>query len=213
MRLHTYWRSTAAHRVRIALHHKGLGFEALPVNLLHGAQADESYRAVNPQGLVPTLEVGESAITQSTAILEHLEEAFPAPALLPGDPFDRAAIRSFCQVIACDIHPLNNLRVLKRLRTELNCGDALVSNWCKHWISEGFSALERQIRDTAGTCSFGDRITMADVFLVPQMFNARRFECDLAPFPTLCAVSAALETRPAFALAAPERQADAPPQA
>ncbi len=209
MRLYTYWRSTAAYRVRIALHYKGLAFESLPVNLLQGEQADESYRAVNPQGLVPTLEAGQNVVTQSTAILEYLEETFPTPALLPDDPFDRAAVRSFCQAIACDIHPLNNLRVLKHLRTELNCGDSLVSNWYQHWVSEGFYALEQQIRDTAGSCSFGDRITMADVFLVPQMFNARRFECDLTPFPTLCAVSAALETQPAFALAAPERQADA----
>lgn len=213
MRLHTYYRSSAAYRVRIALNLKGLAYESLPRHLSRagGEHRKPEYLALNPQGLVPVLEVDGSALTQSLAIIEYLEEAHPEPPLLPRESLARARVRAFALAIACDIHPLNNLRVLNYLRAPLGLDAAAVDSWYRHWIACGFAALEEEATRAAGNRRhlFGDATSLADVCLVPQMYNARRFGCDLQPYPTLCAISAHLEGLPAFARAAPEAQADA----
>ncbi len=208
MKLYSYWRSTAAYRVRIALNLKGVEYEMEPVNLLKSAQTAPGYLEVNPQGLVPALDTGGQIITQSTAIIEYMEDCFAEPPLLPADPIERAKVRAACQTIACDIHPLNNLRVLQYLRNEISCDEQQVSDWYKCWIQKGFTSLESQV-GSAGLYMFGDTITMADIYLVPQMYNARRFGCDLNPFPRLSEISMRLEEHPAFLAAAPEHQADA----
>jgi len=213
MRLYTYWRSSAAFRVRIALHCKGLAFESVPKHLLRdgGEQRRADYLALNPQGLVPALGHDGAVIPQSLAILEYLEEVHPEPPLLPRSPVERAQVRAMALGIACDIHPLNNLRVLNYLRGPLGQDDAAVAAWYRHWVETGFVALEQLIgRHSAdGRHCFGASVTLADVCLVPQVFNARRFAVDLAPFPRLAAVSAHLESLPAFAAARPEVQPDA----
>ena len=211
MKLYSYWRSTAAYRVRIALNLKGVEHEISPVNLVAQEQRSRTYRTMNPQSLVPSLELPDLTLTQSVPIIEYLEELHPEPALLPDAPADRALVRAFCQAIACDIHPLNNLRVLSYLRSELNADDQAVNAWYGNWIAAGFSALESQVQSTRGDFCFGSSITMADVFLVPQMFNANRFECDVDPYPNLCEIVARLESLPAFAKAAPDLQRDAAP--
>jgi len=211
MKLYTYFRSSAAYRVRIALELKGIPCEPVAVDLRPGAHRQADYLALNPQGLVPALEDGGAVFGQSLAIIEYLEEIHPQPPLLPRGALDRARVRSLALAIACDIHPLNNLRVLNHLRAPLGHDQAAVDAWYRHWIAEGFRALEAE----AGRCSgdgrhlFGAGVTLADVCLVPQMFNARRFHCDLAPFPTLRAICAHLEGMPAFARAAPGAQPDA----
>lgn len=208
--LYTYWRSTAAYRVRIALGLKGISYRALPVNLLQEEQTEKSYLKINPQGLVPALGVGAAYLTQSLAILEYLEEAYPDPNLLPASLIERAGVRSFCQTIACDIHPVNNLRVLQHLRSRFGCEENEVAEWYRRWVAGGFVAMESQVQRNAGLYCFGAAITMADVCLVPQMYNARRFDCDLAPYPRLVEVAQRLELHPAFAEASPERQSDMP---
>ncbi|MEM7218467.1 MAG: maleylacetoacetate isomerase [Pseudomonadota bacterium] len=211
MRLYTYWRSTAAYRVRIVLNLKAIAYETQAVNLLQDP-ADEParvYRERNPQGLVPALEVDGRVITQSTAIVEFLEERWPQPALLPSDPWLRAKTRALCQLIACDVHPLNNLRVLRYLRGELGQQDAAVDAWYHHWIHEGFAALEKELGALRGRHCIGDEITLCDAFLVPQLYNARRFDCDLTRYPTLVALGDALAEQPAFLAAAPAQQPDA----
>jgi len=213
LRLHTYWRSSAAYRVRIALALKGLPYESVPRHLLRhgGEQRSPEYLALNPQGLVPALEHDDHVVTQSLAICEYLEEVHPHPPLLPADPRGRAAVRAMALAVACDIHPLNNLSVLQYLRAELGQGDESVTRWISHWIDRGFTALEQLIaRHSAnGRYCFGDSVTLADVFLVPQVANSRRVQLDLAPYPRLAAVARHLESLPAFAAARPEAQPDA----
>ena len=213
LRLHTYWRSSAAYRVRIALALKGLAYESVPRHLLRdgGEQRSAEYLATNPQGLVPALEHDGHVVTQSLAICEYLEEIEPQPPLLPADPRGRASVRAMALAVACDIHPLNNLSVLQYLRGELGQGDEAVTRWISHWIDRGFMALEQLIeRNSAdGRHCFGDSVTLADVFLVPQVANSRRVQLDLAAYPRLAAVAQHLESLPAFAAARPEVQPDA----
>jgi maleylacetoacetate isomerase/maleylpyruvate isomerase len=214
MKLHTYFRSSAAYRVRIALNLKGLVAGQSPVHLLKdgGEQFGAAYDALNPQHLVPLLEDEGMLLAQSLAIIEYLDETCPLPPLLPPDPRGRARVRALSQAIACDIHPVNNLRVLKYLGDKLGVSPEQKNDWYRHWVALGFEALERQLaRDSAtGRFCHGDTPTMADCCLVPQLYNARRFDCDLAPYPTLVAISERCETLAAFADARPERQADAP---
>jgi maleylpyruvate isomerase len=213
LKLYTYWRSSAAYRVRIALHYKGLAFESVPRHLLRdgGEQRQADYLALNPQGLVPALADGELVIAQSIAICEYLEETHPEPRLLPGDARDRALVRSMALAIACDIHPLNNLSVTAYLRSQFEADDAAVSRWASHWIQRGFAALEKRIErgTTDGRHCYGDVVTLADVCLVPQMYNARRFKVDVAAYPRLTAICSHLGALPAFAAARPEAQPDA----
>lgn len=211
--LYDYWRSSAAYRVRIALHLKGLEFDRQPVNLVRdgGEQHHQDYRALNPQGLVPALLHRGQVITQSLAICDYLEESFPTVPLLPGDPLNRARVRAMAQLVACDIHPLNNLRVQQRLRQTFGADENAVVDWMKHWMTEGFNALERLLSNSVmtGQCCFGDRPGLADCCLVPQVYNAERYGCDLAPFPLIRAIVAYCRGLPAFQAAAPERQPDA----
>jgi len=214
MKLYGYFRSSATYRVRIALNLKGIPWEAVLVDLRApvSAQHTSEFRALNPQGLIPVLVDGPHTLTQSLAILEYLEETHPQPPLLPRPPAARAAVRALALAIACDIHPLDNLRVLNYLRSPLGHDDATVQTWYAHWITLGFSALEQEARRLGdGRHLYGDSVTLADVCLVPQMANARRYSCDIEPFPTLRAICAHLESLPAFAQAAPQVQPDAAP--
>jgi maleylacetoacetate isomerase len=213
LRLYTYWRSSAAYRVRIALAHKGLEYESVPRHLLRdgGEQRRTDYLALNPQGFVPALEHDGVVVTQSLAICEYLDECFPTPPLLPAGARERAAVRAMALAVACDIHPLNNLRVLQHLRTEFGQDDEGLGRWARHWISRGFEALEQLVARHSGDglhC-FGRAVTLADVCLVPQVANARRVQLDLAPWPRLMAVTSHLESLPAFAAARPDVQPDA----
>ncbi|MBV6416885.1 MAG: Maleylpyruvate isomerase [Steroidobacteraceae bacterium] len=211
MKLHSYWRSSAAFRARIAANLKGLSLPQVAHHLARGEQRAPEYLALNPQGLVPALETDAGVIGQSIAIIEYLDETFPAPPLLPREPLARAQVRSMALGIACDIHPLGNLRVLNYLRGELRQPEEAVGRWIRHWIEAGFAALENAVRrhSADGRHCHGSEVTLADICLVPQMYNARRFNCDLAAVPTLVAIDAALREQPAFAAAAPERQPDA----
>jgi maleylacetoacetate isomerase len=214
VKLYGYFRSSATYRVRIALNLKGIPWESVPVDLRApvSAQHTREFRALNPQGLIPVLIDGQRTLTQSLAILEYLEETHPQPPLLPRDPGARAEVRALALAIACDIHPLNNLRVVNYLRSPLGHDDAAVNAWYCHWITLGFSALEQEARRLGdGSHLYGDSVTLADVCLVPQVANARRFRCNMEPFPTLRAICAHLESLPAFARAAPEVQPDASP--
>lgn len=211
MKLYTYYRSTAAWRVRIALHLKGIEVEAVTVALTEGEQSQASYLAINPQGLVPALDIGEGVIAESLAIIEWLEERYPQPALLPDTPMARARVRAMAQLIACDIHPLNNLRVLNYLRGELAQPPAQVQAWYAHWINAGLGALELQAQALGKRDGylFGNQLTLADVCLVPQLYNARRFSVSLEAYPRLRAIEARCNTLPCFAETAPETQPDA----
>ncbi|HLI67854.1 MAG TPA: maleylacetoacetate isomerase [Caulobacteraceae bacterium] len=209
--LHSMWRATAPYRVRIALNLKGLAYEYAPVDLTGGQQRGETYRAINPQGLVPALDVGERVLTQSLAILEWLEETHPEPALLPRDPFDRAAVRAMAEVVACDIHPLNNLRVLQALAGLGHAmGGEAQTAWIHRWMGAGFDAIEPMIARYGGGFSFGPTPGFADCFLVPQTYSAQRFALDLAPWPAIAGVAARAAEHPAFQAAHPDRQPDAP---
>ena len=213
LQLYSYWRSSAAYRVRIALALKGLPYATIPKHLVRngGEQLQADYLALNPEGRVPALADDGQVISQSLAICEYLEEQHPEPRLLPGSALDRAAIRAMAQLVACDIHPLNNLSVLGYLRREFGADDAGVNRWVAHWIQRGFAALEQRVRTTAndGRHCYGADVTLADVCLVPQMYNARRFKVDVSAYPTLVAICAHLEAQPAFAAARPELQPDA----
>lgn len=211
MRLYDYWTSSAAFRVRIALNLKGLACERVVVNRLSGAE-EAGYFAVNPQGFVPTLEDDGLRLVQSTAILEYLEERYPEPPLLPKDPGGRARVRALAGMVTADIQPLNNQRVQDALLGEFGLGEADLRRWYARWIGEGFTAVERFLADgpATGTFCHGDRPSFADVCLVPQVFNARRWRCDLTPYPIIRRIDAACQAHPAFAAAAPERQADCP---
>ena len=213
LRLYTYFRSSAAYRVRIALALKGLAYESVPVHLLRGGgeQLQAAYRAVNPAALVPALQDGGATLTQSLALLEYLEETHPAPALLPQGAVGRARVRALALSVACDIHPLNNLRVLTYLSGELQASGDARNAWARHWMALGFATLEQHLaNDTAtGLCCHGDTPTLADCCVVPQVFNARRFELDLAPYPTLVRIAEHCEALPAFIAAHPAQQPDA----
>lgn len=207
MKLYTYFRSSAAYRVRIALNLKGVAYESIPVNLLTGEQRAEAYRAVNPQGRVPALDIGDAILIQSPAILEYLDEVYPEPPLLPVGAVSRARVRAVASIVGCDIHPLNNVSVLSYIKRRLGHEQAAVDEWYAHWIRQGFDAIEPLIQP--GPFAFGPRVSLADVYLVPQVFNARRFNVSLDAYPRIAAVDAACASQKAFQDAAPERQPDA----
>jgi maleylpyruvate isomerase len=211
MRLYTYYRSSAAYRVRIALNLKGLSYEAVPVHLRKNEQNAAAYRAINPQGLIPTLTADGHAIGQSLAIIEYLDEIHPEPPLLPKEPHARARVRQIAYAVACDIHPLNNLRMLRHLKDRLGLDEDALTVWQHHWITEGFAAIETLLADSPDTGRFCHRDApgLADICLVPQLYNARRTGVDLAPYPTMTRIEAACQELPAFAAAHPTRQPDA----
>ena len=213
MKLYTYFRSSAAYRVRIALNLKGIACEAVPVHLLKdgGQQRRPEYLALNPAGLVPALEVDGQVLSQSLAIIEYLDETHPAPTLLPADALGRARVRAIAQAIACDIHPLNNLRVLRHLKREFGISDEQKDAWYRHWCELGLAAVEAMLAGDARTGRFchGDAPGLADCCLVPQVFNARRLDCRLDDLPTVMRITAACEGLEAFRLAAPAHQPDA----
>jgi maleylacetoacetate isomerase len=206
--LYDYWRSSASYRVRIALNLKGLDYARVPVNLLEGEQRDEAYRALNPQGFVPMLDADGEMLTQSLSIIGWLDRVFPEPPLLPPDTGERAHVVALCLAIAADIHPLNNLRVLKQL-SAMGIDQAGRDDWYRHWIREGFDALEALAAPRAGRFLFGDGVTTADVCLVPQMYNARRFDLPLDGWPTLVRADANASALAPFAAAHPDRVAPA----
>jgi maleylacetoacetate isomerase len=205
--LHDYFRSSAAYRVRIALNLKGVEYDRRPVNLIEGDQKSDAYRALNPQGFVPMLEIDGLRLTQSLAIAVYLDQTFPDPPLMPREPADGAHVRSLAMTVACDIHPLNNLRVLKYLKSELGQEQAAIDRWYAHWVTEGLDALEALASPRAGAFLFGDTPTLADVCLVPQLYNARRFSVPLDPYPTLRRADESASALPAFAAAHPDRVA------
>lgn len=209
MKLYNYFRSSAAFRVRIALNLKGVEYQSISKGLLEKEHLAADYLALNPQGLIPALAVDDTIISQSLAIIEYLNDAHAEPPLLPAEPLACAQVRSMALAIACDIHPLNNLRVLNYLRQDLGQNDDGVNTWYRHWINEGFRGLEQQVarHTSARRYCFGDSVSLADVCLVPQVYNARRFKVDLTPYPTLVAISTHLESLPAFDAARPEAQA------
>jgi maleylacetoacetate isomerase len=211
MRFYGYFRSSAAYRCRIAFNLKGLAPDFAPIHLRRGDQRQAEYRGINPQGLVPALDIGWRVLTQSLAIIEWLEEVHPEPALLPGDAADRAEIRAFALAIAADIHPLNNLRVLKYLKSPLGHEQDVIDAWYRHWVEEGLRACEELVLKNGrrGPYCFGTTPTLADVCLIPQLANARRVDSDLSGCPTLLEVEAHCAHHPAFAAAAPEQQPDA----
>jgi len=204
--LHDYFRSSAAYRVRIALNLKSVEYEQRPVNLAEGEQRSTEYRALNPQGLVPMLEIDGLKLTQSLAIIVYLDQKFPQPPLMPADIADQAHVRALALAIACDVHPLNNLRVLKYLKGELAQPQDAVDGWYRHWVAQGLAALEAMAAGRAGEYLFGDAPTVADVCLVPQLFNARRFDVPLDDYPALVRADGNASRLDAFARAHPERQ-------
>ncbi len=207
--LYGYWRSSASYRVRIALGLKGLAYDQIAINLAQGAQAGIGFKLLNPQGFVPYLIDGDAGLNQSLAIVEYLDEVYPEPPLLPADPLARARVRGVALQIACDIHPLNNLRVLNYLKGPLAQPQEAVDTWYRHWVETGFEALEELAEVATGAYLFGDTVTLADICLVPQMWNARRLQADIARFPKLSAIDVRLNALPAVAAARPERQPDA----
>jgi maleylpyruvate isomerase len=213
MKLYTFFRSSASYRVRIALNLKGLAYEQIPIHLRRGGgeQFTAAYKAINPQALVPALDDGGQILTQSLAIIEYLDERYPKPPLLPSEPADRARVRSLALIVACEIHPIQNLRVLVHLKNNLKQSDDGLNLWARHWIDLGLSALEQTVASgpQRGRFCCNDNPTLADICLVPQLANARRFGCDLSAYPTLLEIETACNTLPAFANAAPEKQPDA----
>lgn len=212
LKIYSYWRSSASYRVRIALHLKGLAFETLPVHLVKdsGQQHQPAYRALNPEGRVPLLVDGEFRLGQSLAIFTYLESQYPLPPLLPEDPQQRARIWQFCECLNADTQPLHNLGTLNYLSRELGVSEAQKTTWIRHWIERGLGALEQEIAELPERLAvFGDTPSYADCCLVPQIYAARRFGAMLSLFPRLTAISARLETLPAFMAAQPENQPDA----
>lgn len=209
--LYGYWRSTAAYRVRIALGLKGLEWDQAVIDLRVGQQSEPAFLERNSQGMVPFLVDGEHGLTQSLAIIEYLDETYPEPRLIPGNAAQRARIRALAQVVACDIHPINNLRVLQYLRNELKLDEAAVNQWAQRWIGAGFRSLEQAVQESSGRYMISDSVTLADICLVPQLYNARRVATDLAPFPGLLALEERLFRLPAFEAARPEKQPEATP--
>lgn len=208
MKLYSYFRSSAAYRVRIALNLKTLPYETEAVHLVKNEQQLACYRALNPSQLVPTLLDQDQTFTQSLSILEYLEERYPAKALLPKDLVERAKVRAFAQSIACDIHPINNLRVLKYLQNDLAISNEQKTLWYRHWILEGFHSLEMQLQHSNGQFCFGSQPTFADCCLIPQVYNAKRFKIDLSAFPKIESIYQHCLTLPAFLNATPEQQPD-----
>lgn len=206
--LYDYWRSSAAYRVRLALSVKNLAYSGKQIDLRSGAQSGVGFTMLNPQGLVPYLIDGDVGLNQSLAIIEYLDETYPEPRLLPGTAVDRARIRAAALTIACDIHPLNNLRVLRYLKDPLGADQDAIDRWAEHWIIAGFAAIEETAANSRGRYLFGDSVTLADICLVPQMYNARRIRADLTAMPSLVAIDKRLNALPAFRKAAPESQAD-----
>jgi maleylacetoacetate isomerase len=204
--LHDYFRSSAAYRVRIALNLKGIDYDSRPVDLRAAEQKSVAYRSLNPQGFVPMLEIDDHVLTQSLAIIVYLDQNFPEPLLMPADSADQAHVRAMSLSIACDIHPLNNLRVLKYLGSALGVEETKRDTWYRHWINEGLTALEAMAAQRSGSFLFGNSPTLADICLVPQMFNARRFDVPLEAFPTLLRAEASANALPAFANAHPDKQ-------
>jgi maleylpyruvate isomerase len=211
LKLYGYFRSSAAFRVRIGLNLKGLAYEQTTIHLRRGEQRTPFFLDLNPQGLVPALVDDATILTQSLAILEYLDETRPTPPLLPPDAAGRARVRALAQIVACDIHPINNLRILDHLRERLGQDDAGIGRWYNHWIAEGFAAMERDVAIDSATGRFlhGDQPSLADICLVPQIFNARRYALDMEPYPTLRRVFDACMALPAFDLAQPDKQPDA----
>jgi maleylacetoacetate isomerase len=211
MKLYTFFRSSASFRVRIALNVKGIPYESVPVSLARGEHFQDAYRAVNAQALVPTLEEDGRLLGQSLAIIEYLDEVRGGARLLPADPLDRHYVRAFSQIVACEIHPLNNLRTLKYVKKSYGLDDAGVNAWYRHWIAEGFAMMEafllRERRH--GKHVFRDQVTMADCCLVPQVFNAQRYQCDLEPYPTVMKLHEECMKLEAFQRAQPSQQPDA----
>ena len=206
--LHSAWRSSAAYRVRIGLNLKGLAYDIAPVNLVANQHQAPAFAALNPQRFLPALEVDGRTLTQSLAILDWLDETVPTPPLLPADPFDRAVVRSMAQIVASDIHPVNNLRILRAL-TDLGVDEPGREAWIGRWITDGFTALETMVARHGAGYAFGEAPTLADCCLIPQVYNAERFRTDLTPFPALRAVAARCAEHPAFAAAHPNQQPDA----
>lgn len=209
LQLFGYWRSSASFRVRLVLQLKGLGYEQHPVNLRQAEQKEKAYRRVNPQGLVPFLIDGDVQLGQSVAIMEYLDETYPAYPLMPSAPEERARVRQIVNMIACDTHPLNNLRVLNYLEQELGQSKTARDAWYRHWIDETFTALEQLLMTTAGVYCVGNEVTLADCMLVPQVYNARRFNMTLDDYPTIARIVANCEQLQAFIKAAPANQPDA----
>ncbi|ABG39971.1 maleylacetoacetate isomerase [Paraglaciecola sp. T6c] len=214
MKLYSYFRSSAAYRVRIALNLKGIDYQLVPINLLKGEHLGETYKAMQPQGLVPCmqLERGE-VLTQSGAILAYIEAKYPQHPLMPEDLMEAVKIRSLIDMIACDIHPVNNLRVLKYLSNELTIEDEQKQQWYRHWIEQGFEAIEHMLAadnspSTSPAFAMGDQVTMVDVYLVPQVYNALRFKVDMQPYPRIMRAYQACNNLDAFIQAAPENQPD-----
>jgi maleylpyruvate isomerase len=211
--LFDYWRSSAAYRVRIAMNLKRLAYESRAINLLPGQdeQLSAEYLLLNPQGRVPMLSTAQGELIQSMAILEWLDETYPEPPLLPADTWQRAKVRAFAMTIACDVHPLNNLSTQRQIRTQWGDDSAALREWGEHWVRRGCEVLETQLASRpARRYAFGDRPTLADICLVPQLYNARRMELDLSGFPHLTRIDETARAHPAFAAAAPDRQPDAP---
>jgi maleylacetoacetate isomerase len=213
MKLYGFFRSSAAFRVRIALNLKGLSYEAMSIHLRRNDQAKPEYRNVNPQGLVPALEIDGRTLIQSLAIIDYLDETHPEPPLLPPDPADRARVRALAEIVACDIHPINNLRVLRYLAHTYGRNDADIAGWYNHWIGAGFEALEALVAGDPRTGSFchGDRPGLAEVALVPQVVNAERYTLDMTPYPTIGRIFANCMQLPAFQAAHPDNQPDREP--
>lgn len=211
MKLHGYYRSSASFRVRIALNLKGIEYKDVLHHLRKDEQGAPDYLKLHPQGLVPLLEDGDELLLQSMAIIEYLDETHPFPPLLPGHPGDRARVRAIAQMISCDIHPVDNLRVLRYLRKELGQDEASVQRWYNHWIAEGFQALETFLSESDQTGRFchGDEPTLADLCLVPQVVNSQNFKLDLTPYPTICRIQEACLSLAAFERALPKNQPDA----
>lgn len=208
--LHGYWRSSAAYRVRIALNLKGVAYTQITHDLAGGAQRDPAYLAIAPHGLVPAIEQEGRVLIESPAILEWIEARWSTPALLPADIDDAATVRAMAALIGCDIHPLNNLRVLRALKHDLGASQPQIDAWVARWIGEGFAALEQLIARHGGIYAFGDAPTLADCYLVPQLYNAERFAVDLTPYPRLVAAGEQARAHPAFVAAHPSGQPDAP---